>query len=58
MRGEIKFAIADLKSAAGAITFNLRPEYGSQDANTTSHVWPISNAVSGKATIVTAPVTA
>lgn len=60
IEGEVRCAIADSKPANSpmAIGFNLRPEYGPRDFNTTSHVWAISLAVSGKATIVTAPVTA
>jgi hypothetical protein len=52
-RREVTFEIADLKLAASAITFNLRPDHAPQDANSTSRVWAISAAVS-----VTAPVTA
>jgi hypothetical protein len=38
IEGEIKFAVADLKPAASAITFSLGPEHGPQDANTMSRV--------------------
>jgi hypothetical protein len=48
IEGEVKFAIADLKPAAGVITFNLRSEHGPQDAITASRAWAISAALSGK----------
>jgi hypothetical protein len=60
IEGEVRFVVADSKPSNSpvAIGFNLRPEYGPRDINSTSHVWAISLAVSGKATIVTAAVTA
>jgi hypothetical protein len=57
IENEINFAIADLKPPAGAITCILPLEHGTQDTNAGAR-WSIGDAVPGKATIVTAPVTA
>jgi hypothetical protein len=47
-----------LKSAAGAITFNRRPQHCPHDASIRSRVGETGAAGSGNSSIVTVPVTA
>lgn len=58
LEGEVFVQIADDTPGAAVNGFVLRPNMGKVDFDTTSNLWAMSAALSGKATVVSAPVTA